>query len=149
MISIGVTDMSPTPHHPVWWMFSAQLCSKDPSVARCRKVLTASPTSSALGGHDGLSNPERWRSEFDSDARVYRRFEQFVVCSPDDRNDFRIFDCFDAQAQFIRHRNAPEGGQFLTVISDHSDGRQDVCPFAFLGLENGLVAGGSKHTCFR
>src|SRR6266446_6533912 len=36
-----------------------------------------------------------------------------------------------------------EAGQFLTVVSDHSDGWQDVCPFAFLELENGLVAGGS------
>ena len=36
--------------------------------------------------------------------------------------------------------------------SDHSDGWQDVCPFAFLKLENGLVAGGgtaAKHPCFR
>jgi len=27
--------------------------------------------------------------------------------------------------------------------SDHSDGWQEVCPFAFLELENGLVASGS------
>jgi hypothetical protein len=32
-----------------------------------------------LGGHDDLSNLERGRSEFDSDAPVYRRFEQFTA----------------------------------------------------------------------
>ena len=32
-----------------------------------------------LGGHDDLSNLERGRREFDSDARVYRRFEQFTA----------------------------------------------------------------------
>jgi hypothetical protein len=43
--------------------------------------------------------------------------------------------------QFIRHRDAAEGGQFLTVISDHSDRWQDVCLFTFLELENGLASG--------
>jgi hypothetical protein len=90
-----------------------------------------------LGGHDDLSNLERGRSEFDSDARVYRRFEQFTA-------NFQVFDRFDAQVQFIRHREALRAAQFLTVVSDHSDGWQDVCPFAFLELENGRGAGGSS-----
>jgi hypothetical protein len=59
-----------------------------------------------------------------------------------DRNDFRLVDRFDAQVQFIEHRDAAEGGQFLNVVSDRSDGRQEVSPLAFLELENGLVAGG-------
>jgi hypothetical protein len=55
------------------------------------------------------------------------------------RNDLRIFDRFDARAQIIRHRDAADCGQFL--VSDHA--WRDVCPFAFVELENGLVAGGS------
>jgi hypothetical protein len=76
-----------------------------------------------LGGHDGSSNLERWRSEFDSDARAHRRLERAGAIHPAARS--------------------AEGGQFLTVVSGHSDGWQDVCRFAFLERENGVVASGS------
>jgi hypothetical protein len=60
-------------------MFSARPCARDPPEAQCRKMLTPARTRPALGGRDRLSNLERWQSEFDSDARVFRRFEQFAA----------------------------------------------------------------------
>ena len=81
--------------------------------------------------HDGLSNLERWRSEFDSDARAYRRFERAGAIHPAARS--------------------AEGGQFLTVVSDHSDGWQDVYPFAFRTRKRPRRQRQhrAKHTCFR
>jgi hypothetical protein len=53
------------------------------------------------------------------------------------------FDRINARAQFIRHRDAADGGQFL--VSDHSDAWRDVCPFTFVELEDSLVAGGEHR----
>jgi hypothetical protein len=85
-----------------------------------------------------VSNLERWRSEFDRDARVYRRFEQFTATTSGSS-----IACLNAQVEFIRHRDAAGGRQYLTAVLDRSDGWQDVCPFAFLELENGLDASGN------
>jgi hypothetical protein len=49
---------------------------------------------------------------------------------PGDRNNFGVFDRFDAQMQFTGTA-APPSGQIFAVVLDHSDGRQDVSAFAF------------------
>src|SRR5467141_3224286 len=57
------------------WMFCKRMRSRDPPVTRCCNVAHACSDVIRLRRRDGSSNLERWRSEFDRDARICRRFE--------------------------------------------------------------------------
>jgi len=121
MISIGFSDILPAAPPGVMDVFRTAVIERSVGGSMSQGAHAFSDVI-RLRWSRWFVDLERWQSEFDSDARVYRRVERAGAIHPAPRS--------------------AEGGQFLTVISDHSDGRQDVCPFAFLELENGLVASG-------
>jgi hypothetical protein len=132
MICIGFSDISSTPRHPgAIDVFRTAVIARsvDGEISQgahaCSNVIRGS-------GSRWLVDLERGRSEFGSDARVHRRFEQFTATTSG-----------SSIASTRRYNSSGPAMPLRAGTSSplsRSDGWQS---FALLELENGLVASGS------